>query len=117
MPIDLIMSPARPNNPFEILRRDLVAALAAMPVPGAYGPFPSADQHEAIRDHIRYVARLADRWLAKVGLEVQSNSTAGATDMRCFTETFTGAIDGNATFECDRAAEAAGWAAELEFSR
>jgi hypothetical protein len=37
MPIDLIFSPDRVNNPFEAYRRNLIKALADIKVPAPYG--------------------------------------------------------------------------------
>jgi hypothetical protein len=92
------------NNFFEIARRDLVAALAAMPVPNPYESFPSARSHEEVGEHIHHVARIVDTWLHKIGVEIKSNSTAGI-DMRCFVGVFADTVEGFACFEATRAAE------------
>jgi hypothetical protein len=96
--------PARSNNPFEIARRDLVAAIAAMPVPYGFDSFPAAKQFEDVGEHIHYMAVLIDRWLSKIGREIASNSTAGIDEWQ-FTETMVDATDGWCIFECTKAAE------------
>jgi hypothetical protein len=103
MPIDLILSPDRPNNPFEQYRRTLLKALAAVRVP-TIGSWPDAEDFEAVRDHIREVADLADAWLRSVGCEVESNVTHNI-NKSCFDGAFAGAVDGWSTYECERAAE------------
>jgi hypothetical protein len=92
------------NNIFEIARRDLIAAIAAMPVPSPIDVDPLAKQFEDVGEHIHYMARLVDVWLRRIGAEVASNSTS-TCDMRCFTEQFTGAVEGFALFEVSKAAE------------
>jgi hypothetical protein len=92
------------NNFFEIARRDLIAAISAMPVPSPIDPSPLAAQFEEVGEHIHYMAVLVDGWLRKIGAEVASNSTS-TCDMRCFTEQFSGAVEGFALFEVQKAAE------------
>jgi len=105
MAIDLIFSPASPNNPFEVARRTLIQALARMPVPRPIGSFPVPSDFEGIRDHLVEAASIFDSWLGAVGHQVADNASHDV-DMRVFEGAFTGAVEGNATFECDRCAEA-----------
>jgi hypothetical protein len=65
---------------------------------------PQPEEFEDVADFIKRVAAIADRWLLSVGTEVRS-SAIGTVDMRQFTDVFVSAIEGNATFELDRAAE------------
>lgn len=104
MPIEIIFTPASPNNPFEIARRRLVRALAAMPVPRPIGSYPIAGDFEAIRDHLREAAAIFDGWLGDIGHQVGDNAS-GPLDLTQFTDAFSDAIDGNATFVCEQAAE------------
>jgi hypothetical protein len=104
MAIDLIFSPANPNNPFEIARRRLISALARMPVPQALGSFPVPSDFEAIRKHVLEAASICDDWLGSIGHQVSDNATCNL-DLRSFDAAFTGAVDGNATYEIEKAAE------------
>jgi hypothetical protein len=103
MPIDLILSPDKPANPFEQYRRSLLKALAEMRVP-VIGTWPEAEDFEAVRDHIREVADLADIWLRSIGREVESNITHNL-HKESFDGKFAEAVDGWSTYECERAAE------------
>lgn len=104
MPIEIIFTPAAPNNPFEGARRTLIRALAAMPVPAAIGSFPVPSDFTAIGDHLREAAALFDAWLGDIGHQVSDNAP-GPLDLAQFTDVFLGAIDGNATYVCEQAAE------------
>jgi hypothetical protein len=104
MPIDLILSPDRVNNPLEAARRSLVKAIATMDVPAPYGSFPEPEDHEAVRDHIRAASDIFDGWLRSIGIEVNANATVNV-DMRDFTGCFAAAVDGFATFQLDRLAD------------
>lgn len=83
----------------------LVQELARLNVPH-YGMYPTPAQHEDVADYLLRIAQAMDRHLKEVGREVQENATAITLDKGCFEGAFVGAIDGNATFECDRAAAA-----------
>jgi hypothetical protein len=104
MPIDLILSPERTNNPLEAARRSLIQALVRMDVPAPYGSWPVAEDHEAVRDHIYEASKIFDAWLKEIGREVNANA-AISVDSRLFDGQFFGAVDGNATFELERLAE------------
>jgi hypothetical protein len=92
------------NNPFEIARRDLLAAIACMPVPGSIDPFPHSEEFQAVGAHIRYATVLFDTWLRKIGIEIKANSTA-KIDMRQFDRVYSAAVEGWTDQECERAAE------------
>jgi hypothetical protein len=93
------------TNPFEIARRKLVEKLSAMKVPGALGSFPLASDFETLANMTREVAAIADEWLAVIGHQVRENATC-TIDMRQFEGAFTGAIEGNCTWEMETAAMA-----------
>jgi hypothetical protein len=92
------------SNPFEAMRLALIKRLLELKAPKAYPSFPSPGHHEGVAQHIRDAALIFDEWLAAVGFQVSDNATCNI-DMRVFEDTFTAAIEGNATFEVDRAAE------------
>jgi hypothetical protein len=98
-------TPSRSQNPFEAARLTLIRQLLAMKAPKAYSAFPSPADHEGIADHIREAAAIFDAWLAAIGFQIADNATT-QIDMRSFEGAFTGAIEGNATYECERAAQA-----------
>jgi len=83
----------------------LVQELARLNVPH-YGLDPTPGQHEDVADYLLRIAQAMDRHLKEVGREVQANATSVKIDAKCFDGAFVGAIDGNATFEIDRCAEA-----------
>lgn len=94
----------RPSNPLALAHRALVQELVRVAVP-SIDTVPDADQFEDVADYIVKVAEIADRWLRMVGEEVRSNASEGV-DLKDFTDQFKGAVEGNATFHLDRAAEA-----------
>jgi len=104
MSIDLILSPDKPANPLEQARRAFLKGLAALKVP-TIGSWPTPDDFEAVNDHLRDVAALADEWLRSIGTEVRCNTTENL-NLEYFDHTFEAAIDGWASFEITRAAEA-----------
>lgn len=83
----------------------LVQELARINVPH-YSDDPTPDQHEDVADYLLRIAQAMDRHLAEVGREAQANATGVKFDASCFTGAFVGAIEGNATYELDRAADA-----------
>lgn len=104
MPIDIIFSPDRVNNPFEAARRGLIAAISAIDVPAPYGSWPMPDDHLALRDHIRAMSNQFDMWLRTVGEEARANS-AHAFDLKVFDSAYADAVDGWATYELEQQAE------------
>lgn len=106
MTSDVLFYPARSNNPFEIARRKLITALAAVKAPDPIGVGrPEPRDFESVKDHIAEIAAIADIWLRAIGDELRCNTTENL-NMSCFESAFTGAVEGWATFECDRCAEA-----------
>jgi hypothetical protein len=65
---------------------------------------PSVDEFGAVADYVVALARIADRCLKVVGEEVERNSVH-SVDLSVFDGAFLGAVDGNATYEIDTAAE------------
>jgi len=83
----------------------LVQELARLNVPH-YSTDPTPEQHEDVADYLIRIAQAMDRHLKEVGREVQANATCVKVDEKCFDGAFFGALDGFATYECDRAAQA-----------
>src|SRR5216684_2478892 len=105
MSADLAVTPIlRSNNPFEAARLKLIASLLAMKAPAAYPSFPVPSDHAGVADHLREAAIIFDEWLATVGHQIRDNAS-NDVDERVFEGAFTGAIEGNATWEVEKAAE------------
>lgn len=104
MSADLAFATTPSKNPFETARLSLIKRLLAMKAPKAYPLSPSPFDHEGVAAHLREAAAIFDEWLAAIGFQVADNAVCDI-DMRVFEGAFTGGIDGNATFECMRAAE------------
>ncbi len=94
----------RPSSPMAKAHRTLVEDLALIAVPH-FDVCPEAEQFEDVADYMLRVAAVCDRWLLEIGQEIKANATEGV-DLKDFTEQFRGALEGNATFYCDRNAEA-----------
>lgn len=92
------------SNPFEAARLTLIKRLLTMTAPKAYPAFPKPIHHQTVACHIREAAAIFDEWLSAIGRQVAFNAN-GEVDRSVFTDAFTAAIDGNATYECDRIAE------------
>jgi hypothetical protein len=103
MPIDIFAYPPRSNNPFEIARRKLISALAAIKAP-TIGSWPTPDDFGAVKDHIAEVAALADIWLRSVGQEIESNAHINV-NTKLFESAFSDATEGWCEFECQRLAD------------
>jgi hypothetical protein len=81
----------------------LVNQLSFVAVPKIHvSPFP--EEFEDVADYILRMTQVFDRWLKAVGEEVQANAL-GRIEMDCFERSFTDAVEGNATFVCDKIAE------------
>ena len=96
--------PVISGNPLAKAHEAMVRELSRVVVP-RIDVSPVPEQMEDVADYIERTARMFDRWLLKVGEELQSNATVNI-DMSVFTDQFLGAVQGNATHECDREAEA-----------
>lgn len=91
------------DNPLARHHAALVGELARFVVPRIHvNPLP--EEFEDVADYLLRVSRACDRWLKSIGEEINRNATI-SIDMDVFTEQFVAAVDGNATFQCDRAAE------------
>jgi hypothetical protein len=92
------------HNPIATVHREAVQALARLYVPHI-SVSPSADQFRDVADFLRHWAAISDRVLKIVGQEAASN-TSETIGMSDFTDSFVGAIEGNATFQLERCAQA-----------
>jgi hypothetical protein len=92
------------HNAIATVHREAVQALARLYVP-RLDASPSPDQFRDLADFLTRWARIADRVLKIVGEEATSNSTE-RIDESVFADRFFGGIDGDATFELERAAQA-----------
>lgn len=100
---EFLYAPAKPNNPFEIAKRELIAKIARLQAP-VVDVTPQPDQLHDVAEHVRAVAQAADGWLRLIGLEVKSNATV-RVNMDLFNGQFENAVDGWAIFECERVGE------------
>lgn len=94
----------RPQNPFESARLKLIQALLSMKAPKPISTFPIPCEFNSVADHLREAATIFDEWLGAIGHQVADNASHNV-DMRVFEGAFTGAIDGNATYEIENVAE------------
>jgi hypothetical protein len=101
--IDLLFAPAKPNNPFEIAKRTLIAQLARLPVP-QIDVTPQVEQIEGVRTFMEGVAKLTDQLFASVGVELKVNSTTHV-DLRLWQGVVSDAIDFDLTHVVTRVAE------------
>jgi len=92
------------HNAIATVHREAVQALARLYVP-RLDVSPSPDQFRDLADFLTRWARIADRVLKIVGEEAVANSSE-RIDARVFEDRFFGGIDGDATFELERAAAA-----------
>jgi hypothetical protein len=92
------------HNPIATVHREAVQALARLHVPHI-SVSPSADQFRDVADFLRHWATISDRLLKIVGEEANSN-TSETIGMSDFTDSFVAAIEGNATFQLERCAQA-----------
>jgi hypothetical protein len=90
--------------PLAVAYSDLVTGFLALRAPRI--PV-SPDPHHLlnIADHLREIAAIVDRYIEAVGSEIKSNSNV-CVDGSLFDRQLFGALDGNALFEIQRAAEA-----------
>ncbi len=92
------------HNPIATVHREAVQALARLYVPHI-SVSPSADQFRNVADFLVHWARISDRVLKIVGEQAKSNTTE-TLDMRAFDGQFFATLDGEATFELERCAQA-----------
>jgi hypothetical protein len=98
------MNLASPSNPFETARLALIKRLLEMKAPKAFVSFPQPGDFQVIADHVRDASAIFDEWIASIGFQVADNAP-NDVDMRVFEDTFTAAIEGNATHEIEQVAE------------
>ena len=82
---------------------ELVRELSAV-VPPRIHVNPLPEEFEDTADYILRVAKMVDRWLLSVGLEVKCNATA-TVNLDAFRDIVAENLEGWATSECDSAAE------------
>jgi hypothetical protein len=92
------------HNAIATVHREAVQTLARLYVPHI-SPSPSPDQFRDMADFVLHWARIADRVLKIVGEEANSN-TSEVLGMSDFDGAFVGAVEGNATFQLERCAQA-----------
>lgn len=92
------------HNAIATVHREAVQTLARLHVPHI-SPSPSPDQFRDVADFLLHWARIADRVLKIIGEEANSN-TSEILGMSDFDGAFVGAIEGNATFQLERCAQA-----------
>jgi len=86
------------------IHQAMVLELSCLNVPNIHVT-PEPEEFEDTADYMVRVAQVMDRWLKAVGEEVKSNSMV-RTDLTRFEDQFFSAVEGNATFEAQRSAEA-----------
>lgn len=86
------------DNPYELARRTLLRALAAVSV-------PRAGNLDQVADHIREVASICDGWIGSIGHQVSDLATV-PLDYRVFDGPFSEIVEGNATYVAECAAAA-----------
>lgn len=92
------------HNAIATVHREAVQTLARLYVP-YISVSPTPDQFRDVADFLLHWARIADRVLKIVGEEANSN-TSEVLGMSDFSDAFVGAIEGNATFQLERCAQA-----------
>jgi hypothetical protein len=92
------------HNAIATVHREAVQALARLYVP-RLDVSPSSDQFRDLADFLTHWARISDRVLKIVGEEAASN-TSETIDANVFDGAFLGGIQGEATFELERCAQA-----------
>jgi hypothetical protein len=92
------------HNSIATVHREAVQTLARLYIPHI-STSPSPDQFRDVADFLLHWARIADRVLKIVGEEANSN-TSEVLDMSDFDGSFIGAIEGNATFQLEKCAQA-----------
>ena len=92
------------HNAIATVHREAVTALSRLYVPHI-STSPSPDQFRDVADFLLHWARIADRVLKIVGEEANSN-TSEVLSLSVFKDRFVAAIEGDATFELERCAQA-----------
>jgi hypothetical protein len=99
MSIEIVFTPGSSDNPYELERRRLLRAIAALTV-------PRAGNLDEVPDHIRKMAGAFDSWIGPIGHQVSDLSPI-PLDCRVFDGPFLEIVEGNATYVAQCAAEAA----------
>jgi hypothetical protein len=103
------VSPREPQrisiDPFYAAAADLLKSLGEMPVP-RIPVDPEPGDFQEISLHFLDLAFHVDRYILAIGEELRRKSPPGTVDMSCFSRVLSNAIEGRATYECERAAQA-----------
>lgn len=101
---DAIARALAPKHPIARSHAAMVHELSLLRVP-SIAVSPSPEHFEDVADYVLRVARIFDRHLADIGSEAQSNSIVNL-DKGQFANQCLSAVEGNCTFELDKAAAA-----------
>ncbi len=95
----------RSQNPFEAARLALIQKLLRLQVPKALSSYPIPSDFVELANHVREASAIFDEWIETIGFQVEQNAPCNV-DQRAFCGAYTGAIEGNATFEIEEVGEA-----------
>lgn len=99
-------NPPKKFGPLKGAMVEMIGELIKLQCPDYPSSTPMPEDHEAIAEHLRAVTLIAGRWLRKVGLEVNSNALCRIEMARFADDLFLDCIDGWATDEAMKAANA-----------
>ena len=94
----------QPKHPLARSHAAMVKELSTLHVP-QFAISPSPEQFEDVADYLLRVAQIVDHHVQDIGTEAASNSIA-TLDKSQFANQCFSALEGNATFELDKGAEA-----------
>ena len=93
-----------PKHPLARSHAVMVRELSTLHVP-QFSHSPSPEQFEDVADYLLRLADIFDRHLKEIGVEASSNSIT-TLDKSQFANQCRSALEGNATFQLDKGAEA-----------
>lgn len=91
-------------NAIAVAHREAVECLARLHVP-SISVTPDPEEFGAVADFAMRWAAIGDRVLKAIGEEVKANAVENI-NLSLFENQFVGAVDGNLTWECEKACEA-----------
>jgi hypothetical protein len=97
-------APGNADNPIAAAHVALIRELAPLAIPKLHVN-TDPEEFENVADYIVRMAAIFDRWLKAVGEDVKSSAICNV-NLGMFTRQFQATVEGYATFELDRAAEA-----------
>lgn len=92
------------NDPIAVSQRAMAIELMRLKAP-TFSRSAIPEEFEDVADYLLRLADIVDRHIAAVGVEVFANASV-AIDVSVFRKPLRDALDGNATYECTREAEA-----------